>query len=238
MKIILMKKILLIVATHGDEKIGLAVIEKLKEKGYSDYFDSLVANPKALKTGKRFVDCDLNRSYPGKKYSKFYKKRQAYKNLQIAKKYKYVLDIHEASHGTDNFIIIPRDKIPKEAPVDFVNLDKIVLWPVTKGSTGSTLPSLLGLEFGMKNKNRHIVERRALDMVKEFTKRAHGLSERKPLKNKAVYQVYGKIDLNDKTKNLKLADFRKAKFEEEFFPLLVGQYKKQGILCYKMKKQI
>jgi len=65
-----MKKILFIVATHGDEKIGVEVIERLRTKKLDRFFDYLVANPKALEKNTRFIDVDLNRSYPGVRNSR------------------------------------------------------------------------------------------------------------------------------------------------------------------------
>lgn len=228
-----MKKILIIGATHGDEKIGIEVARKINPR-FSGLFDFLIANPRALQKKKRFLDFDLNRAYPGKKYSKFYEKRRAYEIFNKAKKYNYVIDIHEASCGTENFIIIPRYKISNKFPLDLIKLRKLLLWPNPKGTLGQFLPKLIELEFGVKNKKRKGVIKKAKNILEFFLKNIE-LSKKPDSQEKEAYFVYDKISGNKTSNNLK--DFKIIQIKnEKFYPLLVNQYLKYGILCYKMKK--
>jgi len=236
----MVKKILIVVATHGDEKIGTEVAIILKKRGYGKYFDCLIANPKALKQNKRFVDFDLNRAYPGAKRSVLYEKEIAYKNLQKAKKYPYTIDIHEASAGKDDFIIIPRDKISSDFPLKFIDLRRVLLWPVPKGPLSQFLKSAVELEFGMKGRCRRRVVLKAARVIERFIKKV--LSEKSSnISEKEFFYVYSRLLLSEaKRKNCnfgKLRDFKMAKVAGgRFYPLLVGQYLKEGIICYKMKK--
>lgn len=233
------KKILLITATHGDEKIGMEVISQLKQKGLSKYFDVLVANPLALSKNMRFVDVDMNRSYPGSKKASLYEKKRACENLKIAQGYKYVIDIHEANCGKDDFIIVPRKKLSKVFPLGLIHLKRILLWPDPKGPLGSVLANVIELEFGMKNRNRKQVVSKAEKIVSQFIGRVFGLIKNKrPYKSKEVYYVYGKLKQGELAVNINsLRDFKEAKNSHEgFLPLLVGQYLKDGIVCYKMRR--
>lgn len=108
------KKLLIICATHGNERIGLETVTELERKGLSNCFDPIVANVEALNKNVRFTDCDLNRSYPGDKGSALYEKRRAAEILEIAKGYEYVIDMHEASSGTEDFIIIAETEVDGE----------------------------------------------------------------------------------------------------------------------------
>jgi len=233
------KKILFVVATHGDERVGLDVVEMLKKIGYDKYFDYLVANQKALEKNQRFIDVDLNRSYPGKRYSKFYEKRMAFYNLNIVKQYEYVIDFHEASMGNENFIIIPREKIIKNFPLQYINLEKILLWPNPKGPMSQVFSGAIELEFGMKKKQRKVIVKKAFNIAKKFIESI--VSEKSPncySKKKKIYYVYGKLLKEEFLGNINtLVDFIKVKINNEvFMPLLTGQYTKEGIVCYKMKK--
>ncbi len=67
------KNILVVISTHGNEKIGQEVVAILKQRGLDELFDCLVANPKAAKINERFIEKDLNRSYPGARKSLFYR---------------------------------------------------------------------------------------------------------------------------------------------------------------------
>jgi hypothetical protein len=233
------KSILFIVATHGNERIGLEVVKKLSKIGYGKYFSYLIANPRALEKSRRFIDVDLNRAYPGKKYSKFYEKRMAPVNLAVAKKYDFVIDFHEASSGRDNFIIIPRKKISPKFPLQLIDLNKILLWPDPKGPLSQVLTNAIELEFGMKDKKRKAVILLAVRIAKKFIERIISAKfQRCNLRKKEIYKVYGCLKQAEFSDNVSsLVDFKKTKINAEvFFPLLVGQYIKTGIVCYKMKK--
>lgn len=231
-----MKKILLIIATHGDEKIGLEIIKGLKKQKNIDAVDYLIANPRALASGVRFIDYDLNRAYPGDKDSLLYEKRRAAEILEKAREYQYVIDLHEASHGSDDFIILPRES-RGNFPLELINLKTVLFWPDPKGPLGDVLENAIELEFGMKNKNRAEVVARATEIIVDFITAASSQGNIKAEK-KDFYQVYGKLVKGEKKiEPGQLIDFSRAIIEgEEFYPLLTGQYLKDKILCYKMKK--
>jgi succinylglutamate desuccinylase len=231
------KEILIIVATHGDEKIGTEVVKRLQEKKLNNFFDFLIANPKALKIGKRFIEKDLNRVYPGKKYSKYYEEKLAYKNLVIAKQYRYVIDIHEASEGKDDFIIVPKEKLPTKFPLKYIELEKVLLWPDPKGPISQILNNAIELEFGAKNRGRDEMIIKAANIIECFIDNIYSKRRSIKIKTKKIFYVYGVLKINDFSGGLgNLKDFKQAKNNGELFlPLLVGQYAKLGIVCYKMK---
>ena len=228
-------KILLVVATHGDERIGIEVVNILQQKSISG-FDVLIGNPKALKENKRFVDIDLNRSYPGDSASNKYEEVLAIENFEIAKKYKYVIDMHEASSGQDNFIIVPKETLPKDFPLNFLNLNKILLWPDPKGPMTQFLENGVELEFGMKNKDRQEVLSQAVLVVDNFLQKIAKKDASTKEAEQEIFYVYDYLkgqesDVGD------LLDFKVAEREGEiFYPLLVGQYLNLVIVCYKMKR--
>lgn len=231
-----MKKLLLIAATHGNEPIGLEVIKILKKKGLLKYFDTLIANPLALKKGVRFLDCDLNRSYPGNIKSQQYEKRLAAKNLRLAKKYQYIIDLHQADKGIRDFIIIPRKKLTKKFPLAYLDLRDVLLWPEPKGPLGDVLENCLELEFGIVGKDYQKLVNKAAKTVEKFINRMNG--EEGSKNNKNIYMVDGTITTNQWDKDKPLPkDFKENTFAgKKFYPLLVNQYSDLGILCYKMKK--
>lgn len=231
------KRILLICATHGDERIGLETVAALERKGYADKFDYLIANPEALKRGVRFFACDLNRSYPGSEKSEVYEKRRAYEILSIAKKYEYVIDVHEASSGINNFIIIPRKRLCKSFPINWISLETVLLWPEPEGPLGQFLENVIELEFGVKNRKREKVIAEAVSVVERFMKNVDEDDIKRIFSQKKIYQVYGKLMTDDFSGNIsELKDFEETDVDgEKFFPLLVGQYLQDKIVCYKMR---
>lgn len=232
-----MKKILLIAATHGNEPLGVEVIEKLKSKKLDQFFDTLIGNPKALEQKREYIDINLNRIYPGNKDSKLYEVKKAAENLELAKKYDYVIDIHEASLATNDFIIVPRQKLSEKFPIEFINMDTVLVWPDPKGPLGEVLETCVELEFGMKNRNRNDAIEKCTEIIEQFIKNSQ--KNLKPKKQKNAYYVYGKLMKNQFTGDInQLKDFEQIKTgDETFYPLLVGQYlDNEGIVCYKMRK--
>jgi succinylglutamate desuccinylase len=233
---LLKNKFLIIAATHGDETIGLKIIEYLKGFPLKDKFDSLIGNPEALKRKRRFIDVDLNRAYPGKNKSLSYEETRAREILKIAKRYKYIIDIHQTISSSENIIIVPHKKIVDEN-IKRIRINKIILWPSTSGrKTGSLaqfLPNCLEVEIGTKGrKTKEIVSsisKLIIDFINSFEKKEMSSG------NKKIYLVYGKLMKNE-YQGKQLKDFKKIRIKSEtFVPLLVNQYLKNGILCYKMR---
>jgi hypothetical protein len=230
-------EILIIGATHGNEPIGVEVIAELKNRGREKDFDFLIANPQALSASREFIDVNLNRVYPGIKNSPLYEQRLAFTNLQLAKKYRYVVDIHEASQGKDDFIIVPRENISNDFPLELVNLKKILLWPDPQGPLGGVLKNAIELEFGSCNRDRRKMIAMAANIVEKFIIRIKSCAKEE-LVGHEIYEVYGKITIAEFGGKIdELKDF--AEFEnngEKFLPLLARQYLQSGIVCYKMRR--
>lgn len=64
---------------HGDEPCGKKAIDKFKNSDFEleRPVKLIIANEKALKNNTRYVDCDLNRSFPGNRESDEYEERLA-----------------------------------------------------------------------------------------------------------------------------------------------------------------
>lgn len=234
------KQLLLIIATHGNERMGLETVKILEGDSLEKYFDVLIANPKALKRNVRFIDVDLNRSYPGNQTSTLYEQKIAWENLKVAKKYKYIIDIHEASQGTDDFIIAPRQKLPKKFPLEYIDLKKVLLWPDPRGPISQVLGNSIELEFGLKNRDRIKAVNKAVKIIGKFIKNIYNPSLTSITKKKEIYYVYDKLLVSKNNPiNFETRDFSRTKINDDiFYPLLTNQYIEEGIICYKMKKLI
>lgn len=80
---------------HGDEPCGKKAIEKFLESDYEVQkpIKFIIANEKALEKNERFLDVDLNRSFPGDPDSEFHEERLASKIAEEIEGMK-LLDIH------------------------------------------------------------------------------------------------------------------------------------------------
>ena len=88
-------KILVIGGMHGNEPLGIALVKSLAQEPI-DNVDAIFANQKAIANDCRFINSDLNRSFPGDSKSSVYENRRAAEILKMTKDYDLVLDFHYA----------------------------------------------------------------------------------------------------------------------------------------------
>lgn len=101
-------KILVNVGTHGTERVGLRVLEKLKGLNLkSGKLKTNIANPKALKKGVRFIDHDLNRSFPGNKNGS-HEQKLAHNLIPKLTSADVVIDIHSTESDIQEAMIVTR----------------------------------------------------------------------------------------------------------------------------------
>jgi predicted deacylase len=101
-------KILLNILTHGDERIGLKVVEKIRELNIpTDILQINLANKMAFEKGVRFIETDLNHSFPGKKDGN-YEERLAYDILPAIKMADIVFDVHSTTSELQDAAIVTK----------------------------------------------------------------------------------------------------------------------------------
>lgn len=86
-------RVLVIGGMHGNETLGLEVVKLFQDNPAQDV-DVLLANEQAIEGNCRFVEQDLNRSFPGDDRSTKYESKRASEILKQTKKYDVVLDFH------------------------------------------------------------------------------------------------------------------------------------------------
>ncbi len=227
------KEVFVLTGVHGDEKIGVDTMKRVDKNSKS--LKWMIANPKAIRNNKRFIDIDLNRCAPGDKNSKYLEKKLAYKIINKIKKYKYVLDIHGSVSNTEIFLIISNPKIENLYFSLMVPIKNVVIWSSKKSTNNGPITKFvncgLGIECGPKNDKK--VKEDIYKTIKYIAEK--GLCRKYNSKDKNFFKVYGKIHKKDFDKKTKISDFKKTKYKNEiFYPLLVNQY--PDVICYKMEK--
>lgn len=233
------KKILFIIATHGDESFSLPVLQKLEvkypKKQYA--YDWVIGNPKALKQNIRFVEKDLNRSAPGSQTSVYYEERRAYEILNIAKNYDYIFDIHGTKAFSGIVTIVSLPTLENILLSGLLPIQNVVIWNAEQSRVSGPLPQYMGkpsvgIECGPKNsiETKNKLESVLIDIILNF--RSNTISSGiKKLNKKTFYEVYGKLEGNrNKT------DFKKYRGNGEKYFAFLGNNQYSGISCYKMRK--
>lgn len=106
-------KVAIIGGTHGNEFVGIEVMEAFKDKRSSDFlhdYHCFLGNPEAYKLKKRFVDSDLNRSFGVNGVSFGYENLRS-KELQesINGKFDFIIDIHTTTSNMGLTVVLSRD---------------------------------------------------------------------------------------------------------------------------------
>lgn len=93
-------KILVIGGTHGDEKLGISLVEYIQLNPIKNV-EAVLANPKAIEAKKRFTESDLNRSF-GNQYPGTYETVRAKQLARLCREFDLVLDFHNTETPQNN----------------------------------------------------------------------------------------------------------------------------------------
>jgi len=118
-------KVLIIGGMHGNEPLGIAVVERLTRQPVQNV-TAVIANPQAQRQNTRFTASDLNRSFPGNEES--YEGQRAKELLALCAGFDLVLDFHN-THCPDNdcvFIGENADEVLLNA-ASYMNLKRVIV---------------------------------------------------------------------------------------------------------------
>jgi len=102
-----MDKFTFVTGQHGNEPIPVFALS-------SKNIPQVIANPRALALGKRFLDCDLNSSFNAKS-NKYYEHRRAKELLDVISPKTIIIDLHTFSADSEPFVVIVDKKMVKLA---------------------------------------------------------------------------------------------------------------------------
>lgn len=225
------KEVLFVAAVHGDESIGVEAMKNINRAKTQRTFDWIVANKRALRENRRFVDYDLNRVFPGNKKGK----GEKYLAYQLTKKmdnYAKIIALHGTVSKTGIFIILTKLTFENLRLALKFDLRRIVFWPDPKKSSGS-LPTFvrcgLEVEAGSKDsiQSRKKLEKILADFIRNYPKE---IDLKKEMGKREFYRVIGSVKVG-RASMQRYRDWKKVK---EWYPLFVGQY--PGIVCCKLRK--
>jgi len=232
-----MKKILLLGSQHGNELLGEVLFTHIttKRPELLPYVTYIVGNLKAKKTGTRYIESDLNRSYTGKRTT--YEERRAERIRRYIKQgsFSLVLDLHTTTCEQPPCFIVAslNDQI-----VPFLrasSISKVVHMdhPIVETSLIGVCSQALSIEVNKDTLDEALMEQLCDDLTRY-------IDEVPFTEAKMIYQIdslLAKTELSEAETNV-LRNFEKS--SHGFYPVLVGEnsYKKQtsylGFKAYKV----
>lgn len=194
-----MKNILFITGLHGDERIPVFALA-------SAGIPQIVANPKALSLGKRFIDCDLNSSFGAKGNS--YEVKRAKEMLNLIPQKSTVIDLHTFSAISESFVVIVDKKMIGLACQ--TGLKHIVLMEhnIKKGNALINHRNGISVEVGgHQDYKSFLATLKVVDNIKTGKKKSKGVN---------LYSVFDIINKKGKYINFK-------QHKDGFIPVLAGE---------------
>jgi succinylglutamate desuccinylase len=225
--------------THGDEPIGKYIFDRYPV-GRNEHFEwrSIIANPEAMYLNQRYIDTDLNRAFPGKPNGN-HEEQRAYQLNQILSQFELVIDWHQSISKMEDMIFVPKLNPYLKEVCQYFDIKHILELDKGRGDYEGLLfcqvENGMGVEYGRLYNFQ--------DVCRRFERDIHNLlSKRVVTTNPNHYQVWGKVELEFKSK-LNLKDFQKLTkeeleileiLEEDIYPSFVDSY--PGIYCLLLQK--
>lgn len=235
------KKVLFIVATHGDEPIGLLAISKLAKR--MDKFDWIIGNPRALLQNKRYIDRDLNRSASVTQTDGSYEITRAKEIIVLSKKYRYMIDIHGTKKQTGIFIIITKVSKENLELASRLDIQRIVLWPSFSSELKGSLSENVncGIEIECGDKDNPLVIGGLVDVINKFIdkKIETKIDWRKVMMKKKTYIMVDSLKIGTDINIDKLREFENVFIgDKQYVPLFInsGYKDRNKIICYLAKE--
>lgn len=182
---------------HGDEVCGLRAINRLKEEAKSSRIELdkavklVLANEKAFNRGERFVDVDLNRSFPGNKDSDNYEDRLAVELEEELKGFK-VLDLHASESPKTPFAIVSGLNDESLEIAKTTSMENLIEISYVEGGLIDVLDSSCVVECGFHNSKESA--KVAYQTVMNFLAVNNVLDQDYDISEPDTYQVFDKAE--------------------------------------------
>ncbi len=200
--------------THGDETAGKKAVEKLLEQDpeFRRGVKFVFANEKAYREGERFIDTDLNRSFPGNPESDSYEERLAAKMVEELKDVK-ALDLHETRVSPTPFALFTNTDPETVEALQQTGVEKAVEISYTPGCG---INHYGGIEVETGPRGTEESEKTAYKVLKQFLVNNEALDGEKELSRPEIYSVYGEEERPGKAWKADVENFTLVEEDEAF----------------------
>jgi len=223
-------KLLLLGCTHGNEKVGMRIFENYQNGENQNYvWSSQIGNPLAFEQNVRYVEQDLNRSFPGKIEGKYEEKR-AFELVKLFEKQDVVIDFHQTFADMESCIITSNLNKSITELMYYFDIKNVVLLSNSFDNGKNTVADWcngFGIEYPRTKSAQSDYEIAQKDIE-------NLLNKTQTYPDKTVYEMQTRVDkltkvkLNLGWKNWKLvsqADIETLGLDKnlEYYPIFIGE---------------
>ena len=211
-------RILLIGATHGNEVLGVQVYQELLEKRSEAIrsIDFIIGNPRAYVAGKRYIECDLNRSYGS--FGDMYEQCRAREIEEYVKLTNpdIILDIHTTTCVQPSCLIVQNMKGEMKQKLLRASHIENLLQVQPMGDITTVSDNVVGYEISI-----HHINKRCIDSIVQDVERLVAGLEHTP--HKRLFEMQDKIYANEVTSEQAKTFVNFKKHELGYVPILTGE---------------
>lgn len=249
----MIKKLFIGCCTHGDEQVGLSLAKKYPN-GKNSYwnYQSVICNPKAVKLNQRFVEQDLNRSFPGKQ-GIYYEENRAFEITKLLEQVDFIIDIHQTTAQNNTCLIVNRISNLNFKCLQYFDIQNVIIDNYQDDDfefgnknaehSGLCLDSVfpdksMTVEYSQNDKP----ESEFAILEKDFN---NFIEQKTIYSNKKYYTFVGLLAKKDFDLNIDLSNFVELTTEQkaifgfevklEICPCFIGEKAYDNIYCYWLK---
>lgn len=234
---------------HGDEPCGINAVERIlaDPPAFQRPVLFVIANEKAIEQGKRYVEEDLNRTFPGDENGPTHESRLAARlRKTLSGCLTFSMHSTQSYDGTFALINEPNERI--RAPLRALSVDAVVdVGSHSKGRLFDAVPATTEVECGYQGSEQ--ATENASNLLREFLG-AVGAIEREvvtareqvplfrldrqiPKEEASSYNVYASnFERVAKGESFAAADEQEVTADEPFYPVLLSPYGYEAVFGY------
>lgn len=230
---------------HGDEPCGKEAIKRFIESDYElkEPVKFIVANEEALEKNVRFLDSDLNRSFPGDSESEKHEERLAARIMKEIEG-KKVLDIHTTRSYPEPFATFTELNDNTEQLLKSSGVENAVIFPEESGTMHEQTDGIV-IEAGYQGTDEAIDN--AYNLIINFLASEGLIDADYERSDPNIFQYYETVEgdwtfVGENFQEIKKGEVfgqrqnEKLEAEEDFYPVLMSTDGYEGKLGFKARK--
>lgn len=231
---------------HGDEPAGKKAIEEFlaEDREFRKPVQFVVGNEKALEEGERFLESDLNRSFPGNPDSEYYEERLAAEIMDVVKDTK-LLDIHTTHSYPLPFATCSSLKEEIIDMIESTGVKNAAYFPADEGNITEHTKGIV-VEAGFQGTQQAVEN--AKGVIKNFLVLQRVIDGKARRSSPQLYEVMDRIEGDweftaenfkkiDKGQIYALKGDSELKATESFYPVLMSTNGYNGTLGYRAQRK-
>lgn len=231
---------------HGDEPAGKKAIENFIEsqKEFKKPVKFIIANEKALEAGERFLDADLNRSFPGDAESDKHEERLAARIMEEVEGTK-ILDIHTTHSYPHPFATFSNLNDETRELLQSAGVKNAVYFPESSGTLNEHFDGVV-VEAGHQGTSQAV--RNAQGVIRNFLAAEEVIKGDYERTDPVVYRYEDTVegDWDFKAENFKkvekgevyaVKDGEELVAEKDFYPVLMSTNGYDGQLGFRAQRE-